>query len=167
MFVILIYSLLFFFIFRELAKQIYDVFSVFLHDSNASFLKHLLITGGSTPVHEDIKRFKDLGPDILIGTPGRLYELIVGRGNDKSLVNTKELEILVLDEADRLLDMGFSQKLNNIIAHLPKQRRTGLFSATMTDGLTEVVRAGLRNPVKVVVKVENIVSKNEQRTPAS
>ncbi|CAG8542510.1 1869_t:CDS:10 [Diversispora eburnea] len=152
---------------RELAQQIYDVFTIFLHDSNVTLLKHLLITGGNTSVHEDIKQFKELGPDILIGTPGRLHELIVGRGNDKSLVNTKALEILVLDEADRLLDMGFSQKLNNIIAHLPKQRRTGLFSATMTDGLTEVVRAGLRNPVKVVVKVENIISKNEQRTPAS
>ncbi|RHZ51061.1 hypothetical protein Glove_485g20 [Diversispora epigaea] len=152
---------------RELAQQIYEVFSIFLHDPNMPLLKHLLITGGNNSVHEDIKHFKDLGPDILIGTPGRLHELIVGRGNDKSLVNTKALEILVLDEADRLLDMGFSQKLNNIIAHLPKQRRTGLFSATMTDGLTEVVRAGLRNPVKVVVKVENIISKNEQRTPAS
>lgn len=54
----------------------------------------------------------------------------------------------------RLLDLGFYNTLARILGHLPKQRRTGLFSATMTDGLTEVVRVGLRNPVRVVVKVE-------------
>ena len=54
----------------------------------------------------------------------------------------------------RLLDLGFTASLTRILAHLPKQRRTGLFSATMTDGLSELIRVGLRNPVRVVVKVE-------------
>lgn len=54
----------------------------------------------------------------------------------------------------RLLDLGFSQCLGRILGALPKQRRTGLFSATMTDALSELVRVGLRNPVRVVVKVE-------------
>ena len=54
----------------------------------------------------------------------------------------------------RLLDLGFTQCLTRILAALPKQRRTGLFSATMTDALSELVRVGLRNPVRVVVKVE-------------
>jgi ATP-dependent RNA helicase DDX55/SPB4 len=71
-----------------------------------------------------------------------------------------------LDEADRLLDMGFEQSLNTIIKLLPKQRRTGLFSATMSDALTELVRAGLRNPVKVVVKVESLTDRQEQRVPS-
>jgi ATP-dependent RNA helicase DDX55/SPB4 len=53
-----------------------------------------------------------------------------------------------------LLDLGFTQSLTRIITCLPKQRRTGLFSATMTDALSELVRVGLRNPVRVVVKVE-------------
>ncbi|CAJ0835645.1 114_t:CDS:10 [Entrophospora sp. SA101] len=130
----------------------------------------------TTNISEDIEKFKEIGPDILIGTPGRLHDLIVGRNtgsrnnntsNSISIVNTKELEILVLDEADRLLDMGFSENINTIMLHLPRQRRTGLFSATMTDGLSEIVRAGLRNPVRVVVKVEDVVTKNEQRTPAT
>lgn len=108
-----------------------------------------------------------MGPDILIGTPGRLQNLLVGKGSTKSVVNAKELEVLILDEADRLLDMGFSQTLDNIIAHLPKQRRTGLFSATMTDAISEIVRVGLRNPVRIVVKVEDIISKDEQRIPAT
>lgn len=54
----------------------------------------------------------------------------------------------------RLLDLGFTASITRILSHLPKQRRTGLFSATMTDGLSELVRVGLRNPVRVVVKVE-------------
>lgn len=53
-----------------------------------------------------------------------------------------------------LLDLGFDASITRIITHLPKQRRTGLFSATMTDGLSSLVRVGLRNPVRVVVKVE-------------
>ncbi|CAG8645421.1 92_t:CDS:10 [Funneliformis caledonium] len=150
---------------RELAQQISSVFSIFLKDP--SLPKHALIIGGVTTLQDDITEFKELGPDILIGTPGRLQDLIIGRGNAKSVVNTKELEILVLDEADRLLDMGFSQTLNNIIAHLPKQRRTGLFSATITDAISEIVRAGLRNPVRVVVRVQDIISKDELRTPAT
>jgi ATP-dependent RNA helicase DDX55/SPB4 len=101
----------------------------------------------------------------MIGTPGRLEEMLM---KSNKLVNTKELEVLVMDEADRLLDMGFSQQLNHIIAQLPKQRRTGLFSATMTDAISSLVKAGLRNPVRVVVKVEDLSSKgNTQRTPAS
>lgn len=58
-----------------------------------------------------------------------------------------------MDEADRLLDMGFEQQLTAIISKIPKQRRTGLFSATMNEGLGRLVKAGLRNPVRVSVKV--------------
>lgn len=72
-------------------------------------------------------------------------------------MNIKELEVLVLDEADRLLDLGFQAAITRIITYLPKQRRTGLFSATMTDAdaLSELVRVGLRNPARIVVKVQS------------
>lgn len=73
---------------------------------------------------------------------------------------------------DRLLDLGFLASISKILQHLPKQRRTGLFSATMTDALSELVRVGLRNPVRIVVKVENKKRKAgeavaERRTPAT
>ncbi|SPO26460.1 related to SPB4 - ATP-dependent RNA helicase of DEAH box family [Ustilago trichophora] len=131
-----------------------------------------LVVGGSksTPL-DDYRTFRDSGPDILIGTPGRLEELLIKKGVKKS-----ELDVLILDEADRLLDLGFTENLHRILSLLPKQRRTGLFSATMTDALSELVRMGLRNPVRVVVKVESksknasasATTKDEsRRTPAT
>jgi len=65
-----------------------------------------------------------------------------------------------------LLDLGFELTLNNIVNRLPKQRRTGLFSATMNEGVHGLVRAGLRNAVRVVVKVERSKSKQVQKTPS-
>ncbi|SPO41118.1 related to ATP-dependent rRNA helicase SPB4 [Pseudozyma flocculosa] len=109
----------------------------------------LVIGGTKSNPAQDYAAFKDNGPDILVGTPGRLEELLTRKG-----VKKNELEVLVLDEADRLLDLGFSENLHNILNLLPRQRRTGLFSATMTDALSELARMGLRNPVRVVVKVE-------------
>lgn len=151
---------------RELAQQIHSVFEKFVVDNEREQDIRLgLFIGGSTSLAEDIISFKQTKPRIIIGTPGRLEELLT---KSAQLVNTKELEVLVMDEADRLLDMGFSKQLSNIIAQLPKQRRTGLFSATMTDGLSELVRAGLRNPVRIVVKVEDLANKGVvQRTPAT
>lgn len=64
----------------------------------------------------------------------------------------------MLDEADRLLDLGFSTTLDSILSHLPRLRRTGLFSATQTKELQHLIRAGLRNPALVVVKEKSNVS---------
>ncbi|KAI9600030.1 hypothetical protein KEM48_000244 [Puccinia striiformis f. sp. tritici PST-130] len=142
--------------------------------SVAPFLKAMLLIGGTggRSIKQDVSEFQENGANILVATPGRLEEFLFGyssltkrKTNDfcesklrtpfKTLVNLKNLEVLVLDEADRLLDLGFAPVLSNILGKLPKQRRTGLFSATLlNDGLTELIRAGLRNPVKVVVKVQ-------------
>jgi ATP-dependent RNA helicase DDX55/SPB4 len=70
-------------------------------------------------------------------------------------LNLKALEVLVLDEADTLLDLGFQATINQILAMLPKQRRTGLFSATQTKEVKELARAGMRNPVSVTVRVQS------------
>ncbi|KAG0166339.1 ATP-dependent rRNA helicase spb4 [Apophysomyces sp. BC1034] len=149
---------------RELAQQIHAVFELFVRDHPRQDQVGLgLFIGGTTSLAQDVATFKKTAPRILIGTPGRLDELL---SKATKLVNTKELEVLVMDEADRLLDMGFSQQLSSIIAQLPKQRRTGLFSATMTEAISELVRAGLRNPVRIVVKVEDLNNK-AQRTPAT
>lgn len=74
--------------------------------------------------------------------------------------------MLVLDEADRLLDLGFKDDLQRILRHLPKQRRTGLFSASISEAVDQIVRVGLRNPVKVAVKVKGGSGVEDKRTPA-
>ncbi|KAJ3312284.1 ATP-dependent RNA helicase ddx55 [Blyttiomyces sp. JEL0837] len=160
---------------RELAKQIYDVVMNLLANINpricpeaeedqdgkklteqekAARRKKIscrLFIGGSS-VQEDVIAFNKEGGQIIIGTPGRLEDLIKRTG----VFNTKELSVLILDEADRLLEMGFEHALTNIITRLPKQRRTGLFSATMTEALESLVKAGLRNPFRVNVEVKSV-----------
>ncbi|KAI7886768.1 DEAD-domain-containing protein [Lichtheimia hyalospora FSU 10163] len=148
---------------RELAQQIHSVFELFVRDHPRKDQLTLgLFIGGTTTLAQDRETFTKTMPRILIGTPGRLEELL----KSGQLINTKEFEVLVMDEADRLLDMGFKQQLSGIIAQLPKQRRTGLFSATMTEAISELIRAGLRNPVRIVVKVHDLVQ-NQQRTPST
>ncbi|TFK50757.1 DEAD-domain-containing protein [Heliocybe sulcata] len=163
---------------RELATQIHSVFQLFLDSqpseddgstiSNDSHRQKfppplLLISSDKSSPVQDIERFLATAPDIVIGTPGRVEEFLLGKG--KGVISGKELEVLVLDEADRLLDLGFQATLTRIIAHLPKQRRTGLFSATMTDAdaLSELVRVGLRNPARIVVKVQTKKAKGKEK----
>lgn len=148
---------------RELAQQIHGILAKFAEGVDGDRkLTHALYIGGND-LDEDIRAFQAGGAHVIVGTPGRLEDLLSRKG----VMDTRELEVLVLDEADRLLDMGFEKKLTAIMSHLPKQRRTGLFSATMTDALSELIRAGLRNPARVVVKVSNAASGQEQRTPES
>eukprot|EP01135_Chromosphaera_perkinsii_P000057 Nk52_evm8s24 gene=Nk52_evmTU8s24 len=116
----------------------------------------VLLTGGRH-AEEDVAMLRREGANVIIATPGRLEDVLV----KARFLNPKALEVLVMDEADRLLDMGFEKSINEILLHLPKQRRTGLFSATQTKDLRELMRAGLRNPVKVSVKVEGIVGDGE------
>ncbi|KAE8725752.1 DEAD-box ATP-dependent RNA helicase 18 [Hibiscus syriacus] len=93
-------------------------------------------------VKADIKKIEEEGANLLIGTPGRLYDIM----DRMDVLDFRSLEILILDEADRLLDMGFQKQINYIISHLPKLRRTGLFSATQTEAVEELSKAGLSNP---------------------
>jgi ATP-dependent RNA helicase DDX55/SPB4 len=88
------------------------------------------------------------GAHVLVGTPGRLDDIMARAAG----LSVKRLELLVLDEADRLLSMGFAAQVGSILRRLPKQRRTGLFSATQTEEVAELARAGLRNPVRITVR---------------
>ncbi|XP_029503356.1 ATP-dependent RNA helicase DDX55 [Oncorhynchus nerka] len=149
---------------RELALQISEVMDQFLQKFPQ--FRQILLIGGSNPI-EDVEKFKEQGANILIATPGRLEDMFRRKADGLDLaLSVKFLEVLVLDEADRLLDMGFEASLNVILGYLPKQRRTGLFSATQTQELEKLVRAGLRNPVRITVKEKGVAASCTQKTPA-
>ncbi|RVE66184.1 hypothetical protein OJAV_G00124200 [Oryzias javanicus] len=122
---------------------------------------------GSNPA-EDVERLKDGGGNVVIATPGRLEDMFRRKAEGLDLASAvRSLDVLVLDEADRLLDMGFETSLNAILSFLPKQRRTGLFSATQTQELEKLVRAGLRNPVRITVKEKGLAAAAPaQKTPS-
>ncbi|XP_047426566.1 ATP-dependent RNA helicase DDX55 [Mugil cephalus] len=150
---------------RELALQISEVMGQFI-EKFPQFTQILLI-GGTNPI-EDVEKFKEQGANIVIATPGRLEDMFRRKSDGLDLASSvKSLDVLVLDEADRLLDMGFEASLNTILGFLPKQRRTGLFSATQTQELEKLVRAGLRNPVRITVKEKGLAAvAASQKTPS-
>uniref|UniRef100_M3XQZ1 ATP-dependent RNA helicase n=1 Tax=Mustela putorius furo TaxID=9669 RepID=M3XQZ1_MUSPF len=149
---------------RELAIQIDEVL--------AHFTKHfpqfsqILWIGGRNP-GEDVAKFKEQGGNIIVATPGRLEDMFRRKAEGLALAScVRSLDVLVLDEADRLLDMGFEASINTILEFLPKQRRTGLFSATQTQEVESLVRAGLRNPVRISVKEKGVAASSTQKTPS-
>ncbi|CAK9173506.1 unnamed protein product [Ilex paraguariensis] len=153
---------------RELSSQIFHVAEPFI--STLANVKPMLLVGG-TEVKADTRKIEEEGANLLIGTPGRLYDIM----ERMDILDFRNLEILILDEADRLLDMGFQKQITSVISCLPKLRRTGLFSATQTEAVEELSKAGLRNPVRVEVRSEtkslNDSSSSQQsassKTPSS
>lgn len=136
---------------RELATQIFKVFSVFVQHLPSLTLMRMI--GGVTTANEDRRHFSEKGGHIIVATPGRLEDLLYPPVNKRRVLDVSDLDVLVLDEADRLLYEGFETSLTRIIRKLPKQRRTGLFSATQTKQVKDLIRAGLRNPVQINVNV--------------
>ncbi|HOW51410.1 MAG TPA: DEAD/DEAH box helicase [bacterium] len=126
---------------RELAIQIGESFSAYGRHTG---IRHTVIYGGvgQLPQTEALKR----GVDILVATPGRLLDLI-GQG----YIKLDNLSIFVLDEADRMLDMGFIHDIRKIMDKLPKKRQTLLFSATMPPDIVSLASAYLINPSRVEV----------------
>jgi len=143
---------------QELALQTGEVVNKFIDENLA--LSVLLMVGGHTKPEEDERSFKLTGGNIIIATPGRLEKAL---GWTHSYL--RNMEMLVLDEADMLLRLGFEKCLTTILTKLPKQRRTGLFSATQTDQLEDLIRAGLRNPYRVTVKQKFNAERKLQKTP--
>ncbi|KAL5104056.1 ATP-dependent RNA helicase DDX55 [Taenia crassiceps] len=169
----------------ELTVQIHSVLTSFLQffkrEDGSPRLTSLVLSGSAAHAKrlEDLQLLQATGATILVATPGRLVDLVqraplfLGQASSNQTLNPivrglRSLEILILDEADRLLDMGFEPQLNAILGMLPKQRRTGLFSATQTDQLDDFLRAGLRNPVRIVVReMEAPLMAHQQRTPST
>ena len=122
-----------------------------------------LLLGGNTSTAEDLSHFLKNSPNLLISTPGRLLELL---SSPHVHCPQSSFEVLVLDEADRLLDLGFKDDLQKILGRLPKQRRTGLFSASVSEAVDQLVRVGLRNSKKITVKVRSVGGGEDRRTPS-
>ena len=126
---------------RELALQIDESFAAYGRHMR---LAHCVIFGGVNQ-NPQVARLKK-GVDILTATPGRLNDLI-GQG----YIDLKNVEIFVLDEADRMLDMGFVHDVKRVLACLPGQKQTLLFSATMPREIEELADGLLHGPEKVMV----------------
>lgn len=136
---------------RELALQCFKV--------TESLCKYTDITAclivGGTALKKQIEALKTK-PDIILCTPGRLVD---------HLLNTQtfgfdSIEILVLDEADRLLELGFKDELEQIIEYCPKNRQTMLFSATMTDEVSKLISLSLKNPVRIQIDNKSSTARN-------
>lgn len=126
---------------RELAIQISDSFSVY--GKHLKFRQALVYGGVSQGSQVNALR---RGPDVLIATPGRLIDLM-----DQGHIDLRDVEVFVLDEADRMLDMGFLPALNKIIAKLPEERQSMFFSATLAPKIRELASKLLFNPYSVNV----------------
>ncbi len=134
---------------RELAAQV--------HDSVVKYGKHLSLTSdviyGGVKINPQMKRLRG-GVDILVATPGRLLDLY-----NQNAIRFTQIEILVLDEADRMLDMGFIRDIRKLLAVMPKFRQNLLFSATFSADIRRLAGGILHDPVQIEVSVPNAAAK--------
>ena len=139
---------------RELASQIKQN----IDDYSCNLDMKSLVVFGGVKINPQISKLKQ-GVDILVATPGRLLDLCQQRACDIS-----QLEILVFDEADRMLDMGFIHDIKKIMNYVPKKRQTLLFSATFSKEIKTIAKQFLHNPVQVEVAAQNTTAERvEQR----
>ena len=126
---------------RELAIQVADSFGKY---GKHTGVYHTAIFGGVSQ-HQQTQALRR-GVDVIIATPGRLLDLVI-----QGHITLQHIEYLVLDEADRMLDMGFINDIRKILSRLPAQRQTVFFSATMPDEVQHLVDSILRDPVRIEV----------------
>ena len=138
---------------RELAEQVAQ--EIRRIGRTVDNMKVLTLCGG-TPVGPQIGSLEH-GAHIIVGTPGRVLDHLV-----KGRLNLQEVNTLVLDEADRMLDMGFEEEMSSIFAHVPAQRQTLLFSATYPETIKSISEAIQMEPQQVVVDATHDTSKIEQ-----
>ena len=134
---------------RELAAQV--------GESVATYSKHLPLTStvvfGGVKINPQMMKLRR-GVDILVATPGRLLDLY-----SQNAVRFKQLEVLVLDEADRMLDMGFIHDIRKILAVLPKKRQNLMFSATFSEEIRALAKGLINDPVEISVSPRNTTTK--------
>ncbi|MGM0490306.1 MAG: DEAD/DEAH box helicase [Planctomycetota bacterium] len=122
---------------RELTSQIAESISTY---GRFTGMRHAVVYGGVSQ-RPQVQRLRQ-GVDILVATPGRLLDLM-----NQGHVDLKSVEILTFDEADQMLDMGFIHDLRRIVRHVPRERQTLMFSATMPDAIRQVTTQWLQDPV--------------------
>jgi ATP-dependent RNA helicase RhlE len=134
---------------RELAIQVRDVFQLF-GSALENKIKSMAVYGGVS-INPQMKGL--MGVSVLIATPGRLLELV-----RLNAIHLSSVETLVLDEADKMLNLGFKDEMNEIFSLLPKKRQNLLFSATLSDDLSSITQVVLKNPeiIKIETAEENI-----------
>ena len=132
---------------RELAVQVREVFQSFATHL-ARKIKTLSVHGG---VSINPQMIAVLGTEIIVATPGRLLDLV-----STNAVKLDKIEILVLDEADKMLNLGFKEEIDKVFALLPAKRQNILFSATQTDDIASIGKKLLRNPVFIEIEEEKV-----------
>lgn len=132
---------------RELASQVAEVTENFARFLDRK-VKALAVFGG---VSINPQMMKIYGTDILIATPGRLLDLL-----SKNSLNLNQVEVLVLDEADKVLNMGFKEEVDQILEKIPKKRQNILFSATSEESIEDLIDAMLHDPVKISAEPDTI-----------
>lgn len=139
---------------RELALQISESFSTYAQFTE---IKNTVVFGGvpQGAQKQAIKR----GVDVLVATPGRLLDLM-----DQGVVSVRDVEFFVLDEADRMLDMGFIHDIRKLLKKLPEQRQSLFFSATMPKNIVDLSNKILINPKKIRVNAESSTAETIQQS---
>ena len=128
---------------RELALQTYEVL-----EKLGNFMEikiHMLV--GGTSITDDTQVLENDGPQFIVGTPGRIHDMI-----RRNKLKTNNIKLLILDEADEMLSIGFKDQVYNIFQNLNNEIQVGLFSATIPDELNALTEKFMRDPVKILVK---------------
>ena len=145
---------------RELAMQVYNILIKFISKIKFSFA---LLIGGKK-LQKDLDKLNNEIPNIIVATPGRIFDL-----DDKLNFVYRDLEILILDEADKMLELGYEVKLTYLLSKFPKQRRTGLFSATINSQIENMIKVGMQNPIFIDIKInlDKEISGNNKNSKSS
>ena len=138
---------------RELAAQVGENVATY---SQYLPLRSTVVFGGVSINPQMLKLRK--GVDILVATPGRLLDLY-----QQNAIRFEQLEVLVLDEADRMLDMGFIHDIRKILALLPAKRQNLMFSATFSDNIRQLAKKIVRHPVEIAVNPRNTTAQTVQQ----
>ena len=132
---------------RELATQSFNVITSIGHYTDTS----ICLCIGGDPVASNIEDIDNKSPQIIVCTPGRILDLIDKRG-----LKTSDIKTLIVDEADEMLSRGFKEQMYLIFQKMPEELNVSLFSATIPQEMFEVTEKFMRNPLKILVKNENL-----------